>query len=144
MAVIENVGGDDLVVRLGIMLANGKKQLPTGVRLTLTGGDGKSRTLERTVGGIAGRVDPFVVPLAAGCRYSVSCDLGQFVCADAPGIPPAPGRSTVVAEFVGEAVTGKVNGDSGPGLMSYWTGTIRRGAVHGPCCADEVTPAGTG
>jgi hypothetical protein len=130
MAVIENVGDDDLIVRLGIMLANGKKQLPTAVRLTLTGGDGKSRTLVRKVGVIAGRVEPFIVPLAAGCRYSVSCDLGQFVPMDAPGMPPTPGRYKMAAEFVGESVTGKVNGDSGPGLMSYWTGTIRSADVQ--------------
>ena len=76
MAVLENVSGGDLVLNLGMMLANGKNQLPTAVRLTLTGADGKTRTLERTVGSIAGRVDPFVVPLAVGCRYEVACAPG--------------------------------------------------------------------
>ena len=41
-----------------------------------------------------------------------------------------PGRYQVAAEFVGEAVTGKVNGDSGPGLIVYWSGAIRSGDVQ--------------
>jgi hypothetical protein len=129
MAVLENVGPDDLVVNLGLMLANGKKQLATAARLTLTGADGKARKFSRKVGPIAGRVDPFVVPLASGCRYEVRCDLSQFVGGDTGWDSPAAGRYQVAAEFVGEAVTRDVNGDSGPRLMKYWTGTVHSGEV---------------
>ncbi len=38
MAVLENVGTDDLVVNWGVMLGNGKRQLPTAGRLALTDG----------------------------------------------------------------------------------------------------------
>src|SRR5436190_16734118 len=98
MVVIENVGDEDRIVNFGLMLANGKKLLPTAVRLTLAGG-GKTRTLELLVPGIAGRVDPFVVPLGAGCRYSVACDLGKFGDEGAAGVPP--GQYRAFAEFVG-------------------------------------------
>jgi hypothetical protein len=127
MAVLENVGPDDLVVNLGLMLANGKKQLATAVGLTLTGADGKARPFSRKLVGVAGRVDPFVVPLASGCRYEVRCVLDQFAAAD--GDAPAAGRYQASAVFVGEAVTRDVNGDSGPRLMTYWTGTARSAEV---------------
>src|SRR5262249_8982184 len=59
MATLENVGDEDLVVNLGLMLGNGKKQLPTALRLIFTDADGKKRFFQRKVGGVAGRVDPF-------------------------------------------------------------------------------------
>src|SRR5262245_58338768 len=51
LVTLENVGADDLVVNLGLMLGNGKKQLPTAIRLIFTDGDGKKRILQRKVGG---------------------------------------------------------------------------------------------
>ncbi|HEV3255859.1 MAG TPA: sigma-70 family RNA polymerase sigma factor [Gemmataceae bacterium] len=122
MVVLENVGTDDLVVNLGLMLANGKKQIPMAARLIFTDADGQRHILRRNEPGIAGRVDPFVVPLAAGSRYStISRDLEKSIDR------LTPGRYRVRAEFVGEAVTRKeVDVDAaGLALMTYWTGTIQ-------------------
>src|SRR5262249_40486830 len=47
LVVLDNVGTDDLVVNLGLMLANGKKQLPTAVRLIVIDGDGKEYIVRR-------------------------------------------------------------------------------------------------
>jgi hypothetical protein len=118
--VLDNVSTDDLVVNLGLMLANGKKQLPMAVRLIVIDGDGKEHILRRNEPGIAGRVDPFVVPLSSGNRYAISCDLEDW------RERLEPGRYRVRAEFVGEAVTrNKVSLDTtGLVLMTYWTGTI--------------------
>jgi hypothetical protein len=44
-AEFRNVGTDDLVFSIGFMLANGKKQYPDKVVLTLTDSQGKSRQL---------------------------------------------------------------------------------------------------
>jgi len=41
-----NAGQNDLVVNLGMMLANGKRQYPNAVALTLTDAQGKSRRLD--------------------------------------------------------------------------------------------------
>jgi RNA polymerase sigma factor (sigma-70 family) len=128
--VFENVGRADAVLNLGIMLGNGKTQLPTAVRLTLTDATGKMRKFERRVGGVAGRVDPFVVPLPAGGRYVLPFAPAECIDADAPGVPLAPGGYRVAAEFTGEKV-GRTNTDSGGlALMPYWTGTLRSGDVN--------------
>jgi hypothetical protein len=121
LAVLQNVSSDDLTVNLGLMLGNGKKQLPTAVRLIFTNADGKKRILERKVGGIAGRVDPFGVPLAAGCRYTISCNLAEYYDeALLGGEALAPGRYQVSAEFAGKAPADT----TGLALMYYWSGTI--------------------
>jgi hypothetical protein len=120
LAVLENVSREDLIVNLGLMLGNGKKQLPTAVRLVFTDAGGKERALRRKVGGVAGRVDPFGVPLAAGCRYTVACDLKDYLDEDA-GEPLPPGSYRARAEFVGKAPT--IN-TTGLALMTYWTGTV--------------------
>jgi RNA polymerase sigma factor (sigma-70 family) len=125
LAVLENVSNEDLIVNLGLMLGNGKKQLPTAVRLLFTDAGGKELALRRKVGGVAGRVDPFGVPLAAGCRYTVACDLEDYLDEDA-GKPLAPGRYRARAEFVGKAPT--IN-TTGLALMTYWTGTVESGAL---------------
>jgi RNA polymerase sigma factor (sigma-70 family) len=124
--VLENGGAEDLVVNLGLLLANGKRQLPMAVSLRVVGGDGKEHVLRLNVPGVAGRVDPFVVPLSSGNRYAVSCDLEQW------GEPLAPGRYRARAEFVGEAVTKKaINTDmTGLALMPIWTGTITSGDLQ--------------
>jgi len=134
--VVENVGPADVVLNLGILLANGKTQLPTAVRLAVTDAAGKSRTFVRQVGGIAGRVDPFVVPLPAGGQYTLPFDLAA--CADAadPGTPLAPGAYKVAAAFTGEKVVRTNTDTTGLALMPYWTGTLRSGE------ADVRVPGG--
>jgi hypothetical protein len=119
--VLDNVGTADLVVNLGVVLGNGKKQVPLAVRLLFTDAEGKEYTLRRNEPGVAGRVDPLVVPLAACNRYTISCDLEEWRAQLAPG----PYR--VRGEFEGNAVTRKeVNADTtGLALMTYWTGTIQ-------------------
>jgi RNA polymerase sigma factor (sigma-70 family) len=123
MVVFDNVGTDDLVINLGIMLGNGKRQVPMAVRLVFTDSEGKKHIIRRNEPRIAGRVDPFVVPLPAGSRYSLITrdDLDGSI----DRLPP--GRYRVRAEFVGEAVGKKdVNVDTtGLALMPYWTGTIQ-------------------
>ena len=121
LVVLDNVGTEDLVVNLGIMLGNGKKQVPTAVRLIFTDAEGREHIVRRNEPNIAGRVDPFVVPLATGNRYTISCDLGEWRAQLAPG----PYR--IRGEFEGKAVTrDEVNADTtGLALMTYWTGTIQ-------------------
>jgi RNA polymerase sigma factor (sigma-70 family) len=127
--VVENVGPEDIVVNLGMMLANGKRQFPTAVRLTVTDAAGKARAFTRSVGPVAGRVDPFVVPLGSGCGYTLPCRLVDYADAADPGAALAPGTYTVTASFQGERVT-QTNGDTaGLALLPYWRGTVRSGAV---------------
>jgi RNA polymerase sigma factor (sigma-70 family) len=130
---LENVGRDDLMLNLGIMLANGKKHLPGAVRLALTDRAGKTRTFRlKGPPGIAGRVDPLVVPLPVGGRYTLACPLDKYADADPTRIdvPLAPGEYRVAAQYTGEKVT-RTNADTtGLTLMKYWTGTAKSGEVR--------------
>jgi RNA polymerase sigma-70 factor (ECF subfamily) len=131
---LENVGKDDLVINLGVMLANGRKQFPSALGLALTDAKGATRSLRRSPPFVAGRVDPFVVPLGVGCRYTL-----RFAVADLTtdwghalaGAALAPGRYRAVAHFDGKAVTRDQTNQDTPGLalMPYWKGTVRSGEV---------------
>jgi RNA polymerase sigma factor (sigma-70 family) len=135
---VENVGKDDLLLNLGAMLANGKKQFPQALRLTLTDGKGATHGLRRTFGFVAGRLDPLVVPLPAGGRYTLRYDLADLI-GDNPGVALAPGGYQASVEYVGKAVTRQdTANETWPILMPYWTGTVRSGEVR------FTLPAGPG
>lgn len=70
-----NSSESDFALNLGLMLANGIKQYPTKILLTVTDAGGKSRQFSLIEpGGIAGRVDALVVPLPAGSTFPYRCD----------------------------------------------------------------------
>ena len=126
---IRNPGDQDLVLNLGIELANGAKQYPDAVSYTLTTPDGRILHLESMEPGfIAGRVDPLILPLPAGAMFSFLVDLNE--CA-APKekigqLSLPPGRYALQAEFTGRAVPQpQANLDvRGIALMPYWVGTV--------------------
>lgn len=79
----QNDGDNDSVLNLGMMLANGKVQMPTDIRLILTGAGGESRELhfsDKRYPGVAGRVDDFLVPLRSGSAYTIRLSLDDFWC----------------------------------------------------------------
>ncbi len=126
---LQNVGTKDLVLNLGIMLANGKEQYSTAVKLIFRDSNGKTYEFHNNMGrhgGIAGRVDPFVVPLAVGCTYVLRVDFDNYwyTSRGAPQSLPK-GEYRAVAVFEGKAAN-FINLDmKGIRLMSYWTGTIK-------------------
>ena len=125
---LQNIGKKDLVLNLGIMLANGKEQYSTAVTLIFTDPNGKSCEFHNNIGrhpGIAGRVDPFIVPLAVGCTYILRADFDNYWSVSPAGLPVSlpKGRYTVVAVFNGKAATFKQTGVYTQDL--YWNGTIK-------------------
>ena len=124
---IRNLGDQDLVLNLGMELANGAKQYPDAVSYTLTTPDGRILHLESMEPGIvAGRVDPLIVPLPAGAMFSFLVDLNEY---DAPRekvwhLTFPRGRYTLQAEYTGRAVPqSQANLDvQGIALMHYWVG----------------------
>src|SRR5262249_35642552 len=103
----ENVGDHDIAVNLGRMLANGRFQLPYGVSLLLTEGEGKTRELvyvDRQHAGVAGRMDDYVVPLRVGSTYTLRVGLRNFYCPEKKefDLRLAPGRYSVAARFQGD------------------------------------------
>ena len=127
---LENVGKEDLMVNLGMMLANGKKQLPAGIHLTAIDGAKKTHTLTFNEPRVAGRVDPFIVPLPSGGRYSVPVALDDFSCADLKG-PLQAGDYKLVAGFAGDYPLGKTNvGMEGLASFTYWAGSAKSGETE--------------
>lgn len=125
---LQNIGKKDLVLNLGIMLANGKEQYSTAVTLIFTDPNGKSYEFHNNIGrhpGIAGRMDPFIVPLAVGGTYILRADFDNYWSVSAAGLPvPLPkGRYRAAAVFKDRAATFKQTGVYTQEL--YWNGTIK-------------------
>jgi hypothetical protein len=125
---LRNVGDHDLTLNLGIMLANGKVQLPNRVALKFTDAQGKTRLFnfgDKRYGFIAGRVDDYVVPLRARSTYTLQLTVDQFWCQETKefSIPLLSG-GYLTAEFEGTKAT-VVNLDM-PGivLMNFWVGKV--------------------
>ncbi|MGB2626956.1 MAG: hypothetical protein WAK20_09210 [Candidatus Acidiferrum sp.] len=126
---LQNVGEDDLILNLGIMLANGRKQYPKDIVLILTDSQGKARRLElREPFYVAGRVDPLILPLQAGSTFSIAVDLEKYWAAASNEFEYKlkPGTYFLEAQFSGRGLTQQeANLDvKGLALMPYWTGSI--------------------
>jgi len=119
---LENVGGSDFVLNLGTMLANAKVMWPDAIRLMLTDASGQRRELRFSsrTGGVAGRIDDYIVALRAGSTYTVRVSLDDYLRDSAAKL--ANGRHKIAAQFLGRRASG-VNVDmQGVALLSFWTG----------------------
>ena len=126
---LQNAGEDDLVLNLGIMLANGRKQYPEEIFLILTDSQGKARRFDlRGPAGIAGRMDPLIVPLPVGSAFSIPVDLEKYwpAVSNEFDYKLKPGTYFLEAQFRGKGLTQQeANLDvKGLALMPYWTGSI--------------------
>ena len=126
---LRNVADHDLTLNLGVMLANGKVQLPNYVSLTLTDSTGRTRVFtfaDKKHSFIAGRVDDYVVPLRAGSTYTLKLKLDQFWCRESKEfeITLPRGKSFLKARFQGRGAEA-INLDM-PGirLMNFWLGSV--------------------
>jgi hypothetical protein len=126
---LRNAGESDLILNLGIMLANGKKQYPNAIVLTLVDAQGKSRRFDlREPWFVAGRLDPLVVPLPTGAAFSILVDLDKYWAAASKEFDYKlkPGSYSLEAQFTGKGVSQQeANLDvKGIALMPYWTGMV--------------------
>ncbi len=127
---VKNTGEKDAVLNLGIMLANGARQYPSAITLTLRDAEGREHQFvlfEPAV--IAGRLDPFILPLPKGADMRLPIDLSKYLLMTDRHIedPPRPDTTKqylVRAEFAGEGVTqAQANLDvKGLALMPFWLG----------------------
>ena len=124
-----NVGENDLILKLGMMLANGRKQYPSAVALNITDAQGIHRRFD-LIGpaGIAGRVDPFALVLPVGARFSIPLDLSKYFAAASREYDYKfpPGNYWIEAEFLGKSVSERdANLDSkNVALFPYWEGIV--------------------
>ena len=122
----ENVGDKDTVLNLGMMVGNGRHQLPDAIRLQITDANHDAREMAFIEPKLGARVDPYLVPLRAGSAYTVTLKLKDYWC-------PAkkefrfdlkPGRYSVRAAFSAREPD-KLNGDvNGLKFMPFWVGKL--------------------
>jgi hypothetical protein len=135
---IKNIGPTDDVLNLGIMLANGAKQYPKAITLIVIDSEGKQHyaTLAEPTW-IAGRVDPFIVPLPDDASLKLPLHLSKYFYFTAQHImeefkPDPTKHYTVQAQFVGRSVDqSTANLDAkGIAFMPFWTGTANSNNVE--------------
>ena len=126
---LRNIGDRDVTLNLGIMMANGKVQLPTNIAMKFTDAQGKSRLFkfgDKRYPGVGGRLDDYLVPLRAGSAYTLQLTLDQFWCYETKefSIPLLSGNNYLTGHFEGTGANA-VNLDM-PGikLMNFWFGKI--------------------
>lgn len=119
---LQNTGKDDLVLSLGMMLGNGRKQYPSAITLIIADSAGKSRIFDlRGPAFVAGRVDPFILPLPIGAKYSLPIDLNNYWSAASKEFDyKLRGAYTIEAKFTGE----KVPASQDALLAPYWIGKV--------------------
>jgi hypothetical protein len=124
---LRNIGDRDVTLNLGVMLANGKVQLPNRVNLTFTDAQGKTRLFKfADKRGVFGRVDEYVVPLRAGSTYTLQFALDQFWCYETKefSIPLLAGDNYLTAQFEGAGANGGSSDMAGLRLMNFWIGKV--------------------
>lgn len=122
--------GEDLTLNLGMMLANGKVQLPDKISLTLSDASGKTRKLsfsDKRYPGVAGRIDDYIVRLRSGSIYLLKVGLDQFVSPDTNEyeLRLSSGKYQITAQFEGSGAR-FINLDR-PAirLMNFWKGKVQ-------------------
>jgi hypothetical protein len=133
-AELFNTGQEALVLNLGMMLGNGRKQYADAITLSLSDAKGNTIPLELMSPAIlGGRVDPFVVPLPAGAVFTLPVNLASYISPKGHvGKMTLPrGRYQLTGSYTGVGVPIKSASLDmrGVSLMPYWIGTVRSEAV---------------
>lgn len=133
---IKNTGNKDEVLNLGLMLANGRSQYPTAIKLMFMDAAGTTHVPDLGPPMIAGRVDPMVLPLPIGAsvnfHFHASNHNVWVVSGQVENFKLDPRQNyTVQAEFTGKVVSqAEANLDmKGIVLMPYWIGIVSSNSI---------------
>jgi hypothetical protein len=126
---LRNIGERDLILNLGFTLSNGSKQYPSALVLMIIDPQGKARQFDLMgPAGVAGRMDPLILPLPVGSTFSLPADLGKYWASQSKEFDYKFQRGTysIQARLSGKVVSPQeANLDvKGIALMPYWTGTV--------------------
>lgn len=86
LVTLVNASDEHMAVPMGVRLGNGRSYLATS--LVVEAKSGQSNAFQRfefLFGHIAGRSDPWVVPLPAGSKYTITVDLSDFYSSEGHG-----------------------------------------------------------
>jgi hypothetical protein len=129
---LTNSGNHDLVLNLGMMLANGRQQFADAIHLSLRDAQNNTEILElKGLPIIAGRIDPFAVPLPKGARMILPINIADYWIPkqNVFEIKLAPGRYFLSADYEGEAPQ-FVNLDmQAIILMPFWLGRVKSSEI---------------
>ena len=125
-----NAGEQDVTLNLGMMLANGKAQLPNKIALRFTDASGMTRKLDffdKRYPAIAGRIDDYVVPLRAGSIYTLKISLDQFWSPATKefDLKLSAGQYRISAQFEGGGAVAPSLDMPGIKLMNFWIGKLQ-------------------
>ena len=123
---LHNSGENYFVLNLGIMLANGNRQYPQAIFLMIIDAAGKTRRFDLIEPGIAGRLDPLVVPLSVGATFSIPVNLHKYFAARSLEFDYKlkAGTYFIEAQFTGIDASDHNSDMVGVGLMPFWKGTV--------------------
>lgn len=126
---LRNVGDRDITLNLGVMMANGKVQLPDRIGFKFTDAQGKTRLFkfgDKRYPGVFGRLDYYIVPLRTGSTYTLQLTLNQFWCQETKefSIPLLSGNNQLTALFEGTGADSPNLDMPGIKLMNYWLGKV--------------------
>jgi hypothetical protein len=125
---LTNTGKHDLILNLGYMY--GRRLFASAIHLSLKDAQNKTEILDlKGPPIIAGRVDPFVVPLPKGARIILPINLADFAGYSIPqqeilDIQLKPGRYFLSAEYRGEGVEHANLDMLGIRSLPYWLGRL--------------------
>jgi hypothetical protein len=128
---LRNNSKDDLCLNIGFLLANGKRQFPQAIVLSVSDAAGKTFQLfPLQPGVIAGRVDPYILPLPAGGLFSFPVDLKDYlVDLSSTNNHLKPGTYSLEARFTSQgAKDERVSRDAR--LMPLWAGTVKSNSLQ--------------
>lgn len=80
IATIANVGGEHAAVLIGLRLGNGRSYLASALTIeAFSNPSTQPQEFEFLIGWIAGRVDPWIVPMPAGAAYTFNVGMKDFI-----------------------------------------------------------------
>jgi hypothetical protein len=126
---LRNVVDHDITLNLGVMIANGKVQLPDRIAIKLTDAQDKTRFFkfgDLRYPAVGGRLDYYVLPLRTGSTYTLQLTLNQFWCQDTKefSIPLLSGDNQLTAAFEGTGASAPNLDMPGIKLMNFWLGKV--------------------
>jgi len=135
-ATLRNTGDDDTAVVAGMTLANGKVYLATNFRVHVSRGQGQENEEFRFVNpryaAIAGRVDPWVVPLPRGSSYTLTLPASHFMSKTSFKPLDVTNAGLEMRMVFDSTPIAERSGDlAGLRLLKVWTGRIASAAVRG-------------
>jgi hypothetical protein len=134
-----NGGPSDVSVVIGMSIGNGRRYVATSVVVEVRSGlDGAVKEYRASAPAIAGRVDPWIVPLPVGSEFSLTLPAAQLLSNKGQS-PTLSARESFIRARVVRYSGHKFNPEMvGPGLVKVFDGELQTEWLRlpGACSVD--------